>query len=121
MTLDEEIQSAFSSAAAVVKAEAIEVTEDEYVPTPNNPPPLSREQRVTWQVSRVWKGSYASNSLIKSVTEVQCCICGVAVKKGAVYVLFLDDQMPFWLSICSNSKPVEQAAPDMALLDRLSQ
>ena len=119
MTLEEEIRRAFSSALTIVQAQAIAV-KDEVVPAPKEAPPLLQKQRVTWQITRTWKGSYEPRSTIESVTDGFYGACGVAVKKGDVYVLYLHGSLPFFLSICSESKPLKDAAQEIVILDALS-
>jgi len=121
MTLEEEIRRAFGFAAAIVQAQAIGVKDESGISaTHKGPPPPVQKQRVTWQVTHAWKGSYEPSSTIESVTGGLYGGCGFTVKKGEVYILYLSGPMPFSLSTCGESKPLNEAAPEIIILDALA-
>ena len=121
-TLDEEIRIAFGLAAAVVQAEAVEVVGNGIDPHTGKPEPNyfpGHVEHVIWRISGVWKGSYEPGATFETVTKTECCTCGRAVQRGEVYLLYLGSRSPPALSICSSDKRLEDAAPDVVILNNL--
>ena len=107
---------------AIFQAKAVQVSDTKsFVPSKDNPQ-LGTEridEHVTWQIQKTWVGPYAGGTSVQTDTNVACCICGLSVKQGDVYVIHLHAPAPVGLSACSYSKPLSEAAADIPILDRL--
>jgi len=122
ITLEEEIGNAFRSATAVVQVEAVKVKGNGIDAHTGKETPTyfpGHVEHVIWRISRVWKGPYEPSATFETITETQCCTCGRAIKLGEVYLLYLGSRSPPALSFCSSDKRLEDAAPDVAILNEI--
>ena len=104
---------AYAEASTVVAAEAVAVS-DRTVKDENGHD-LAR-QAVLWQVHESWKGPHKLGSKFTTRTLVDCCICGRAVTKSDLMILYLQGKEPYKLSICGRSDMLKLSLQDVPLL-----
>jgi hypothetical protein len=107
------IKEAFDTSAAVVVAEAIEVKDQ--MDTKSK----LETQTVTWLVWESFKGKHPENTRITTVTTTTCCVCGLAVQKNEVMLLYVNGSQPYSLSICGKTTALKAAVADIPALYRL--
>lgn len=107
------VMAAYTEAPTVVAAEA-EAVSDRTVKDERGHD-LAR-QTVLWRVHESWKGPHKRGSQFTTRTLVDCCICGRAVTKGDLMVLYLHGKEPYKLSICGRSDMLKLSLQDVPLL-----
>ena len=120
--MEKEILESFQSSTVIFQGEAIDVagkTKPSDLTDPSVNPSLQRE-RVKWRVQHAWKGGYAPGTIIETVTNTACCVCGLSVTQGTVYVVHLDGPLPQSISSCSATKPALEAGRDIEILNRIA-
>lgn len=76
-------------------------------------------QRAELRVLQSWKGSSQPGKVVTTLTVTACCACGLSLKPGEQWLMFVRGQEPFSLSDCS-SIPLSKAAQDISILDSLA-
>ena len=102
-----EVTREMDASDVVVEAKAIMVKQ------------LGDTQRVNWEILRSWKRPAGVNNAITTETVTVCCMCGLPVKSGQQYVLFLSRGGHYAISICRRNRTVDEAAGDIAILNKL--
>jgi hypothetical protein len=110
------VQLSFDSSEAVFLAEAMSV--DVFPSTYGDE--KTESQRVRWKVTHSWKGPHSKDEIVVTETVTTCCLCGIPVKKGDVFLLFRYQPEPFSISNCSLSGPVSARSEQIAILDKLT-
>ncbi|MDK2123735.1 hypothetical protein [Parachitinimonas caeni] len=101
------VQEGIVASSAVVEAEVIALkTEKNW-------------QKITWKVSRNWKGPHAANSYIETRTQIGCCACGKTVEQVPRYLLYLHGGQPYFITTCSMSASFPTAAVQVRVLEDL--
>jgi len=116
-TPEEAVVRSWSSATAVVAAEAFELSE-------RIEPTELREgyvQRAQWRVTQHWKGPHPVGMVLSTETNVRCCLCGERVTVGEVRLLYLWGAEPYSLSICSVGGLLGESRDQIPILDALSE
>ena len=107
---------------AIFQAKAESVADARFiVPSKDNPRIGTErvEERVMWRVQKIWVGPYSVGARVETNTNVACCICGLSIKKGDIYIIHLPLAAPTDLSNCSYSKPLGEASADLKILDKV--
>jgi hypothetical protein len=66
-----------------------------------------RGERVELRVTKWLKGPHAEGSIVRFATVTECCVCGVSVRKGQRWRIFVSGKEPYDLSLCSGSHLLE--------------
>jgi hypothetical protein len=74
---------------------------------------------VTFNISKEWKGGAGHSLLVQTPDAKVCCICGYEFEAGKSYLVYASGA-PLYTNICTRTKPITEAAPDTAVLDRLT-
>ncbi len=83
-----------------------------------------RHEEVQFDVLHTFKGAKTDKVITQTYTG--CCACGLKVKQGETYLLYLWDSKPtsenevFSLSYCSRTKIVNNCAKELEILNQLS-
>jgi hypothetical protein len=76
-------------------------------------------QSVTWEVEVSFKGPHLPGHIVNTETDTTCCMCGMSVEVGKVYLLYFQGEQPYSLSECSLSKELKYRLPHIPILYRL--
>lgn len=79
-------------------------------------------QRTEFLVLDSWKGEKAVRIYVQS--GVTCCMCGYQFPKTGVFLVYAygpDEHGVYSTSICTRTKPIDEAAKDIAVLTSLTQ
>lgn len=88
---------------------------------------------VTHRVLRSWKGPHREGELITTTTPLECCVCGMSVRRyerppfadnmerliARNWLVYLYGGQPYRMSVCSRTAPAtsRQAADDISIFD----
>ena len=115
-----DIQSSFDNALVVVAATAISASTQGTTAIPRTRGREVDAQTVEWEVDETWKGQYQPKQHFTTQTIVRCCVCGLSVRQGVTYILYLYKGTPVSVSGCSRSSELTDALRDVPELYRLS-
>jgi hypothetical protein len=69
-------------------------------------------ERVKVRVTKRLKGPHGEGSIVRFETVTMCCICGVSVRKGEQWRMYVSGRQPYALHLCSGSRRLpESRAP----------
>jgi hypothetical protein len=117
-SLELDVERFWSFSTAVVIAEAIE-TENVRANDFQLREEEIQTQKVVWRVTRQWKGPHGVGSVFVTETDVTCCKCGGTVSIGDTLLLYLQNDEPYEVTICSPGQTPKDSGPQVPILDRL--
>lgn len=113
---EHDVPPSFREATAVIVAEANEAS---YSIEPTDDGPPAKVQSVAWEVEVSFKGPHLPGHIVRTVTDTTCCLCGLSVATGRVYLLYLGGKQPYSISECSLSRELKYRVPHIPVLYRL--
>jgi hypothetical protein len=114
--LEHDVPVFFNASSAVVVAEVREASSSTNI---NEEGIGLQEQSVKWEVEVSFKGPHRPGHIVSTKTDTTCCNCGMSVKVGKVYLLYLQDEQPYSLSECNLSNELKYLVPHIPILYRL--
>lgn len=113
---EHDVPPLFRDATAVIVAEANEAS---YSREPAGEGPPTEVQSVAWEVEVSFKGPHLPGHIVRTVTDTTCCLCGLSVITGRVYLLYVKGEQPYSISECSLSRELKHRVPHIPVLYRL--
>lgn len=93
---------------AAFEAEIISVKHVRYRNFDSNLPPNTLPgQSVKMRVTKRLKGPHFEGAIVQFETMTLCCMCGVRVKRGERWLIYVTGEEPYSLSNCSGSRLLE--------------
>lgn len=118
--IDPTVRAYYAHADIVVAAEATDVSSTPAVAQFRGRRIQDNSQVVTWEVSERWKGPFKEGQTLTTTRKAFAGNCTLPARKGDVMLLFLSQEEPRVISMCSGSGHLKRSLRHIPELYRLS-
>jgi hypothetical protein len=110
--LEAGVRAGFDEASAVFSAEVVEVEDFQAG--------FEHFQATKLRVIESWKGAHSPGSTVRTVTITDCCLCGITVKRGQKFLVYVHGWQPYKLSDCSRTQALDDAGKEIEVLRKVA-